>query len=226
MRLTAHACIHHFTLSRINVYWSAFFRLSIASNIIRVLLAFKLYTLHSTLPPSVMLSRFPSREIPIYKQKIAPAVIFIWSCQKNVVYLHRNSTPGMSARHRLGWQTYLKGVYWRSVLTSWNLANFRNIQDLATIDVLRDIDYPSCACLVHCLRIHMRAHAYLNLKIAREYIYIRRGLRVVSSNISGNARASWRGTTTVGLHAFYLCLYLTNNPHSWEFLCKTSQLNE
>ena len=63
-------------------------------------------------------------------------------------------------------------------------------QDLATIDVLRDIDYPSCAYLVHCLRIHMRAHAYLNLKTAREYIYIRRGLRVVSSNISGNARAS------------------------------------
>ena len=32
--------------------------------------------------------RLRPREIPIYKQKIAPAVIFIWSSQKNVVYLH------------------------------------------------------------------------------------------------------------------------------------------
>ena len=33
--------------------------------------------------------------------------------------------------------------------------------------------------VVHLLRICICAYAYLNLKIAREYIYIRRGLRVV-----------------------------------------------
>ena len=55
----------------------------------------------------------------------------------------------------------------------------KSYQDLATIDVLRDIDNPPCAYLVQCLRIYMFAKAYLNLKMAREYIYIRRGLRVV-----------------------------------------------
>ncbi len=61
------------------------------------------------------------------------------------------------------------------------------------MDALRDIDYPSCAYLVRLLRICVCAHAYLNY-VAREYIYIRRGLRVVSSIILGNARASNRGT--------------------------------
>ena len=51
-------------------------------------------------------------------------------------------------------------------------------QDLATIDALRDIDYPSCAYLVRLLRIYVCAHAYLNY-VARENVYIRRGLRVV-----------------------------------------------
>ena len=67
------------------------------------------------------------------------------------------------------------------------------MQDLATVDVLRDIDYPSCAYLVRLLRICVCAHAYLNY-VAREYIYIRRGLRVVGSIILGNAKASIGGT--------------------------------
>ena len=33
----------------------------------------------------------------------------------------------------------------RSVLTTRNLANFKNNQDLATIDALRDMKYSSCA---------------------------------------------------------------------------------
>ena len=37
--------------------------------------------------------------------------------------------------------------------------------------------------LVRLLHIHICAHAYLNYKVARECICIRRGLRVVSSNI-------------------------------------------
>ena len=56
--------------------------------------------------------------------------------------------------------------------------SFNHVQDLATIDVLRDIDYPSCAYLVRLLRICVCAHAYLNY-VARENVYIRRGLRVV-----------------------------------------------
>ena len=44
-----------------------------------------------------------------------------------------------------GFADILKRRLLRSVLAVWNLANFRNNQDLATIDALRDIDYPSCA---------------------------------------------------------------------------------
>ena len=42
-------------------------------------------------------------------------------------------------------------------------------QNLATIDALRDVKYPSCACLVRLLRMYICAHAYLNYDIAREY---------------------------------------------------------
>ena len=73
------------------------------------------------------------------------------------------------------------------------------------MDALRDIDYPSCAHLVHLLRICVRAHADLNY-IAREYICIRRGLRVVGSMRLGNAKASIGGTGKSKFHAFLLCL--------------------
>ena len=145
---------------------------------------------------------------------------FIWSCQKNVVYLHPQFHAGDVCTSSAGVADIFKRRLLALCSDSMKSRKFLPDKNLATIDVLRDIDYPSCAYLVHCLRIHMRAHAYLNLKIAREYIYIRRGLRVVSSNISGNARASWRGTTIVGLHAFLYALTINNNPHSWEFLCK------
>ena len=74
-------------------------------------------------------------------------------------------------------------IFKRRLLTlcsdALKLRNFHIcIQDLATVDVLRDIDYPSCAYLVRLLRVFVCAHAYLNY-VAREYIYIRRGLRVV-----------------------------------------------
>ena len=78
---------------------------------------------------------------------------------------------------------------------------FQYIQDLATIDVLRDIDCPSCA-------IYGASFAYMRMRFAylkpysTESIYIRRGLRVVSSNVQGNARASTRGTGKGKFHAF------------------------
>ena len=54
-----------------------------------------------------------------------------------------------------GFQDIFKRRLLRSVLTVRNLANFKNNQDLATVDVLRDIDYPSCAYLVCLLRINL-----------------------------------------------------------------------
>ena len=53
------------------------------------------------------------------------------------------------------------------------------------------------------------AHTRTLTIVAREYIYIRRGLRVVGSKFQGNARASIRGTTTVGIHVF-LFVYMSN----------------
>ena len=44
-----------------------------------------------------------------------------------------------------GFADILKRRLLRSVLTTRNLANFKNNQDLATIDALRDMKYPSCA---------------------------------------------------------------------------------
>ena len=49
------------------------------------------------------------------------------------------------------------------------LRNFQVSSDLATIDVLRDIDYPSCAYLVCILRKYVCAHAYLNYCSTRVY---------------------------------------------------------
>ena len=54
-----------------------------------------------------------------------------------------------------GFQDIFKRRLLRSVLTVRNLANFKNNQDLVTVDVLRDIDYPSCAYLVCLLRINL-----------------------------------------------------------------------
>ena len=39
--------------------------------------------------------------------------IFIWSYQKNVVYLHREPALGMSAHLRRRVADIIKGVYWR-----------------------------------------------------------------------------------------------------------------
>ena len=116
----------------------------------------------------------------------------------------RNSTPGMSARHRLG-SRHIKKAFITLCSDVQKCRSFNHVQDLATIDVLRDIDYPSCAYLVRLLRICVCAHAYLDY-VARENVCIRRGLRVVSSMRLGNARAFECGTTTVGIHAFFVCI--------------------
>ena len=92
--------------------------------------------------------------------------------------MHREPAPGMSV-HR---QRRVADIFKRRLLALCSdvqkCRSFNHVQDLATIDVLRDIDYPSCAYLVRLLRIYMCAYAYLNY-VARENVYIRRGLRVV-----------------------------------------------
>ena len=99
----------------------------------------------------------------------------------DVAMLHRSTQPLHHSIRCLS--VGVADILKRRLLTlcsdALKLRNFHIcIQDLATVDVLRDIDYPSCAYLVRLLRICVCAHAYLNY-VAREYIYIRRGLRVV-----------------------------------------------
>ena len=160
-------------------------------------------------------------------------------CKKYSTFAPESSTPGFrgwemspSRKAKLfdpipsrGFQDIFKRRLLRSVLTVRNLANFKNNQDLATIDALRDIEYPSCAYYgMSFAHMHMRVRAPQPQYSTRVF-YIRRGLRVVSSIILGNARASNRGTATVGLHAFFMCLVsLIINLHSWEFLCKQAQI--
>ena len=110
--------------------------------------------------------------------KITPIVIFIWSCQKNVVYLHPQFHAGGVCASSAGVADIFKRRLLALCSDVQKCRSFNHVQDLATIDVLRDIDYPSCAYLVRLLRIYMCAYAYLNY-VARENVYIRRGLRVV-----------------------------------------------
>ena len=72
---------------------------------------------------------------------------YFYSCliQKKVLPLQRETQRRDVCASAEGFADILKRRLLRSVLTLRNLANFRNVRDLATIDVLRDIDYPSCA---------------------------------------------------------------------------------
>ena len=97
------------------------------------------------------------------------------------------------------------------------------MQDLATVDVLRDIDYPSCAYLVRLLRICVCAHAYLNY-VAREYIYIRRGLRVVGLIQGAMRRPQVVERQQSDSTLFYMPNHLTTNPHSWSSYARKNRL--
>ena len=70
-----------------------------------------------------------------------------------------NLRRGMYVHHWRRVADILKRRLLRSVLTNRNLANFeKKNQDLATIDVQRDIDYPSCAYLGSLFVLYMHAH--------------------------------------------------------------------
>ena len=142
-------------------------------------------------------------------------------CKKCCTFAPESSTPGVRGREmspsrkaKLLTKHPSRGfqdIFKRRLLTLCSgLMKCRSFelmfQDLATVDVLRDIDYPSCAYLVRLLCICVYARAYLNY-VVREHIYIRRGLRVVSSNVSGNARASISGTDK-SVVPLFLCMYL------------------
>ena len=102
----------------------------------------------------VKLSRFRPREFPhLYTilftpstKKIALKAIFICIYAKIIVSLHPQFHAGDVCASSAG----VADIFKRRLLTlcsdALKLRNFHIcIQDLATVDVLRDIDYPSCA---------------------------------------------------------------------------------
>ena len=74
-------------------------------------------------------------------------VAFLFAQSKINLYLCTGEpAPGMSVHRQRRVADILKRRLLRSVLTIRNLANFSCVQDLATIDVLRDIEL-SLLCL-------------------------------------------------------------------------------
>ena len=89
------------------------------------------------------------------EEKLHYFSIFICISRKNVVYLHPQFHAGDVCASSAGVADIFKRRLLRSVLTLRNVAVSKYLQDLATIDALRDIDYPSCAYLVRHLRIYV-----------------------------------------------------------------------
>ena len=94
----------------------------------------------------------------------------------------------------------------RFVLTFRNVASFKILSELSNgrcptgyrLSLLCQCWYVFC--------VYAYAHTRTLNYVAREYIYIRRGLRVVGSIRLGNATASERGTTTVGSTLLFLSI--------------------
>ena len=93
--------------------------------------------------------------------------------------------------HSRGFQDILKRRLLTLCSDTLKLRNFQIcIQDLATVDVLRDIRLSLLYLLVRLLRIYTYAHAYLNY-VAREYIILYSAWASrCRSNTKGNAKAS------------------------------------
>ena len=80
---------------------------------------------------------------------------YICISAKIIVPLHREPAPRDVCTSSAEGSRHNKRRLLRSVLTLRNVAVSKYLQDLATIDALRDIDYPSCAYLVRHLRIYV-----------------------------------------------------------------------
>ena len=147
---------------------------------------------HTEFPTGLVFAVFPARN-PILSTK---------KCKKNATPLHssknycnfapESSTPGFRGWEvsPLGKPIYLtkhpsrgfQDIFKRRLLAlcsdSMKLRNFQLYAGLSNDRCPTGYRLSLCAYLVRLLRIYACAHAYLNY-VAREYIYIRRGLRVV-----------------------------------------------
>ena len=93
-----------------------------------------------------------------YIRKITLKCDFSCISAKIIVPLHREPAPGDVCTSSAEGSRHNKRRLLRSVPTLRNVAVSKYLQDLATIDALRDIDYPSRAYLVRHLRILCITH--------------------------------------------------------------------
>ena len=132
---------------------------------------------------------------------------FICSIQNKFVPLHREPAPGMSVHRQRRVADILKRRLLRSVLTLRNFATFRVSSGLSN-DRCPTGYRVSFLCLfgTSFAYMYVRARVPVTITSTRE-IYIRRGLRVASSKIQGNAKASKCGTGKCKFHAFFCVVY-------------------
>ena len=149
--------------------------------------------------------------------------IFICISRKNVVYLHPQFHAGDVCASSAGVADILKRRLLTLCSDSMKLRNFQLYAGLSNGRCPTGYRLSSlCLLVLVCpLRICVCAHAHLNY-VAREYIYIRRGLQRCRFKDAGNAKASktWNDNSRTP-RFFYMPNHLTTNPHSWEFLCTT-----
>ena len=131
------------------------------------------------------------------------------SCQKNVVYLHPQFHAGDVCASSAG----VADIFKRRLLTLCSdlleSRKFQEIQDLATVDVLRDIDDPSCACFWYVICVYMYAHTRTLTNVARRIFIFGVGfaLSVLMYKAMRQPHRVERQQSDSTL--FILCLYLT-----------------
>ena len=95
----------------------------------------------------------------------------LWSCQKNVVYLRSQFHAGDVCTLSAGVADILRRRLLALCSDELKSRKFQYIQDLATIDVLRDIDCPSCAIYGASFAYMRMRFAYLNHIARRVFIF-------------------------------------------------------
>ena len=135
--------------------------------------------------------------------------------------MHSEPAPGMSVHRQRRVADILKRRLLRSVLTIRNLANFNCVQDLAMIDVLRDIELSLLCQLWYAFCVYAYAHTRtLTDEYRTRVILYSAWASRCRSNTMGNARASGSGTTIVGFHAFFVVSnWFGNSLTSKDIIC-------
>ena len=147
---------------------------------------------------------------------------YLLNSKKCITFAPESPTPGFRGREvsplgkpiyltkhpSRGFQDILKRRLLALCSDSMKLRNFQLYAGLSNDRCPTGYRLSLCAYLVRLLRIYACAHAYLNY-VAREYIYIRRGLRVVGL-IQWAMRRPHRVERQQSESTFFVCLYESN----------------